>query len=563
MRKCGKILSELKKSIGNWYKRITVRVFAIILLCVLPFNYFAFLQSNLIIEKMKTEVVLSAQSVLENVAISLQNRITFGNYLLLHVLEKGDIADIMLSQTDDDHYEVYKSVFFRAFAESVSLSDGFDKYFFIIKEKGDILLLRSDTQEKEWLGEEYEEGKLEKGWSLKKINDRECMCLYMEIKGMGCGGWIYLDEVQQLLMKEIRYKNASYTFAYGEEGEQQQGIGLKSLLIAGDIYLHTYLDEAEILGTIRFSRAKMWIMTILQLFLLPVLYLLIHYLLIHPLKRLEEGFRHVERGDLDYRITDTASSLEYEHSFQAFNTMQERLKAQIEENYKNVAEKERMELQNLQLQIRPHFLLNTFNLMYALVKKKESAAIQEIIMYLSDYFRYIFREGKSLELFQREQVLIEGYINMAQIHYPGSIQIEYSYDPEIMLLRVPPLLLHNFVENIVKHVVRNGRITHISVIGQYEDGHVTFLIIDDGQGISEEKLKEIDDFMRQDRQSVKHAGFSNSFKRIKYFYGEEADIIISSEVGEGTCIKLTFPYDLEVLKNNEKGTVGYETFDCE
>lgn len=75
-------------------------------------------------------------------------------------------------------------------------------------------------------------------------------------------------------------------------------------------------------------------------------------------------------------------------------------------------------------------------------------------------------------------------MNMAQVRYPQSIEIEYEYDPEIMFVRVPPLLLHNFVENIVKHVVKMGTVTHISVIGQYEEKNVTFMIMDDGQGMS-------------------------------------------------------------------------------
>ena len=51
--------------------------------------------------------------------------------------------------------------------------------------------------------------------------------------------------------------------------------------------------------------------------------------------------------------------------------------------------------------------------------------------------------------------------------------------------------------------------------------------------------------MREKRQNGSHVGFANSLKRLKYFYGDEADISLSSEEGEGTCITLTFPYNLE------------------
>ena len=107
------------------------------------------------------------------------------------------------------------------------------------------------------------------------------------------------------------------------------------------------------------------------------------------------------------------------------------------------------------------------------------------------------------------------------------------------------MLLHNFVENIVKHVVKKGKLTQIRITGQYEKGIATFRIMDNGQGIPEERVKELDSAMRQNAFSGISVGFSNSLKRIKYFYGEGADILISSAVGEGTCITLTIPYDLE------------------
>ena len=181
-------------------------------------------------------------------------------------------------------------------------------------------------------------------------------------------------------------------------------------------------------------------------------------------------------------------------------------------------------------------------------------AIQNIILYLSDYFRYLFRSGKDLEIFEKEQHLIEGYIDMASVRYPGSIQIEYSYDPEIRFVRLPPLLLHNFVENIIKYVVQQEIVTHIYIIGQYEDKTVTFLIMDDGPGIPPDKLEELDRDMRKERTDGSHIGFYNSLRRVKYFYGDEADIEIMSDLGEGTCVNIHFPYNLEVED---------ETIDCE
>ncbi len=81
-----------------------------------------------------------------------------------------------------------------------------------------------------------------------------------------------------------------------------------------------------------------------------------------------------------------------------------------------------------------------------------------MILYLSDYFRYIFRSEKELELLPQELKLIEGYARIASVRYSGMVELAVDLDPELSYVRMPPLLLHNFIENAVKHGFRQGRI---------------------------------------------------------------------------------------------------------
>ena len=259
--------------------------------------------------------------------------------------------------------------------------------------------------------------------------------------------------------------------------------------------------------------------TFIALLLIPVLYLVISNLLLNPLRLVNQAHKRLQEGDLDYRIQEKANSIEYSYSFLSFNQMADQIKTLKIENYEKELDRQKMELKNLQLQIHPHFLLNTFNLVYTLAQRKETGAIQDIVIYLSEYFRYIFRSGKSLELFPKEQKLIEGYIRMAEVRYPDSIEVRYEYDPEISFVRVPPLLLHNFVENIVKYAVKQGQITHISLLGQYIDGIVTFMIMDDGAGMSEEEVKNLDKRMRNGNIDGEHIGFVNSLKAQVFLRG--------------------------------------------
>mgnify|MGYP002530573499 CR=1 FL=1 len=293
---------------------------------------------------------------------------------------------------------------------------------------------------------------------------------------------------------------------------------------------------------------------ILYVLLIPVLILNLDRLVVQPLKAIRDAMILLKGGDQDYRIPYRKASEEFLVIDETFNDMADRLKTLKIENYEKELARQRMELRNLQLQIRPHFLLNTFNLIYTLAQRGQEKDVQQVILYLSDYFRYLFRSGRNLEIFEKEQHLIEAYIGTAKVRYPGAIEADYEYDPEIAFVRVPPLLLHNFVENIVKYAISPGKVTHISIVGQYEDGMVSFMIMDDGGGMTEEQVEELDRSMREPRKDGLHIGYANSLKRLRYSYGEKADIEISSEPGEGVCVTVTFPYDLEEED---------EPFDCE
>lgn len=532
-----------KGKLREFSRKMTTRLLLLMLLLLVPVNLLAIILNNYVMKSMQETIHQSVDSVIESNITFLENRMATANYLLRHMRNENGSGIAMLRESDEDYYHLYRTRFYWEIQKLIDYTDGMDAYFYIVKDRSDVLLWHryGMKTEKGWVREDWE-----RGWHLKKVGDGEALCFWAEVREVTYGGWIGLEEVRGQLESDIRYESSHVTFSEEPGAERKGWLCVTGESREGGFFLNVYLREDEILGKILTANAYLIAGTaITMIAFFFVLYLAVYRLLVSPLNVLNAALERVEEGDLDYRIVDNAATVEYEYSFLQFNRMTEHIRTLKIEGYEKELEKERMELENLQLQIRPHFLLNIFQLLFALAKRHENAAIQDIILYLSEYFRNLFRSGKSLELFGREQQLIEGYIKMARINYPDSIEIEYEYDPELQFVRLPPLLLHNFVENIVKHVVRKGTVTHITIIGQYEGKHVQFMIMDDGQGIPEETLQELDASMRRNQQNGSHVGFANSLRRLKYFYGDQADISLSSEEGEGTCITLTFPYNLE------------------
>ena len=175
--------------------------------------------------------------------------------------------------------------------------------------------------------------------------------------------------------------------------------------------------------------------------------------------------------------------------------------------------------------------------------------IQETIIYLSDYFRYIFRNEKDLELFSKELNLIRGYVRTASIRYSGRVEAEYDIEPELDFVRVPPLLIHNFVENAVKYGIKQKETLHIWLQGRYDNKRVTITIEDDGKGMAPDILEHNQKMFAgalKPKKRAAHLGLYNSYKRLKYFYGQEAYIEVTSLLGGGTSFVVSFPYNVEV-----------------
>lgn len=563
-----KLFSKLKPAFSYLYQSVSTKVFIVIIALVLPLNIFAIMLSEMAVRNVTEQTRISVSNIMHNHITSMESRMEYTTALLYSMKNNDKDAIILSKQQGDNDYYMAKYRFFNTIRTTLTVSDAADGTFMYMGEVDDLLLLNMDTRIhtindmdnyiRKMIGEN-----ISKGWHIEMVPGKYAddlgnpvLWLITEMNGIYTGGWIEMDSISSKLRADLQYKNVEIFFTKTPEFP----VNKNTILITdyshkADMYITVQLEQREINGGILSGYLLLRWIAIIALILLPNLYFLLYFLMIRPLKRLNKAHMAIEGGDADYRIQEKGSSIEYQQAYESFNHMAEHLKNLKIENYEKelekqqaVMEKQQVELKNLQLQIRPHFLINAFNLIYTLAQDKESEHIQQIMLYLSDYFRYIFRSDRSLELFGKELKLIEGYINMAQIRYPGSIEIVYDFSPEIAYVRIPPLLLHNFIENIIKHVVNQGTVTHIFMKGTYANGKVAFLVKDDGPGMAPEKLAEVMKKMRQKEITGTSVGLANAYRRLKYFYGEDADICISSEMGEGTAVEVVFYCNLDQEK---------------
>ena len=85
---------------------------------------------------------------------------------------------------------------------------------------------------------------------------------------------------------------------------------------------------------------------------------------------------------------------EFGYLYDRLNQLTQRLQNLIEQDYKRQMMIQRAELKQLQSQINPHFLYNSFFILHSMAKVGDLERIEEFTLMIGEYFRFITRNGE-------------------------------------------------------------------------------------------------------------------------------------------------------------------------
>lgn len=172
------------------------------------------------------------------------------------------------------------------------------------------------------------------------------------------------------------------------------------------------------------------------------------------------------------------------------------------------------ELNYLKAQLQPHFFFNTINNIYALALK-QSVETAPMVARLGELMRYVLYEAARQTVpLQGEVDFLAGFIALARIRYPTTIQIQFEVQGIQPTCQIEPLLLLPFVENAFKHGLEEETdrgFVHV-VLCQTED----------------ELLLAVENSKPATRRvgSVKGVGLANVYKRLDLLYPGQYQIDI-------------------------------------
>ncbi len=283
-----------------------------------------------------------------------------------------------------------------------------------------------------------------------------------------------------------------------------------------------------------------------------------------PMKELTSSIRGFDLKKLaDYQTfhLSSQSNLEMNVLVEVFNmmlaTLQEQVK-KIQENADIAIELHKKEVENLQItnllrssalkslqmQINPHFLFNTLNMISQTAYLEGADKTSLLLDSTAVLLRYTLDFATRAVPLSKEIEILGIYVSLQEQRFGGRIRFTFDLDESFHHIKVPALILQPLVENSITHGIGMYlKDASVTIRTQYDSSRDIGIIriIDNGIGLTQEQLQKVREEMKQIENADQKIGLSNVYSRLHIFFYGKADMEIYSIPQIKTEVVLSLP----------------------
>ena len=314
-----------------------------------------------------------------------------------------------------------------------------------------------------------------------------------------------------------------------------------------DYYVVIRIFSEDVMDTYIKNRTYIFVILLFAILLLSLAYLVFSGRMNGPVRRLKNAMQQVQTGNLNVRV-DIRTGDDMEYLGEGFNRMVSDLGRYIEEVYiANVCQKE-AELNALKMQIQPHYLYNTLDVIRMTAVEQKDMRTARLLEGLGKQLRYVMgQQGERVPLYM-ELNSIQGYLVLMNARYQNKFQVNVNVADEDRGLLVLKLLLQPVVENSIKHGLRDkeGTGTLELNVKRLADC-LEIVVMDDGVGMTPEETERLLQNLEKKGPAATNeeghvsVGLKNVYDRIKFTCGEAYGFTVASVAGMGTMVKYRLP----------------------
>ncbi|QNK60250.1 sensor histidine kinase [Paenibacillus sp. PAMC21692] len=310
-----------------------------------------------------------------------------------------------------------------------------------------------------------------------------------------------------------------------------------------DATLVFYFPENLLVGQLKTYGTWFWLLVGSSLIIVVLFSYGIYLLIQRPLQMLVRRFRSVEEGNLN-TIQMPLRADEFGYLFNRFDHAVKRLRTLIDELYVQKIRLQQSELKQLQMQITPHFLYNSFYILHRLIKHSDNQTAELVSKNLGDYFQFITRNGLEEVALKDEVNHVRSYVEIQNVRFSNRIEVAFGdLPPDCEDIKVPRLILQPLVENVYEHglgdTIAGGR---LQIWFRHEAGQLWFFVQDNGAGMTETEF-ELLSRQLEGLEEGETTGLVNIQRRLKLRYGDRGGLEVSPGEEKGLIVRIYIPAD--------------------
>ncbi|GIP22807.1 sensor histidine kinase [Paenibacillus sp. J22TS3] len=258
------------------------------------------------------------------------------------------------------------------------------------------------------------------------------------------------------------------------------------------------------------------------------------------IRRLKDAMQKVSFGKLHTRTLvegkDELGSLDT-----SFNRMVSGIQSLIHEVEISERLKKEAELKAFHYQINPHLLFNTLNSIQWKARLQGAEDIRQMIYHLTMVLEGNLDISQELIPLGRELRMIEHFLKIQEVRYGPVFTYEQVCSEDLKPYLIPRMTLQPLFENIFFHGFEDGQGT-IRLRVEEEGERLVLTLSDDGAGITEEKLKQLNTQRPKEQPKGRGGlGVQNANQKFKLHFGLQYGLTVYSSKGEGTTIIIRWP----------------------
>ncbi len=277
----------------------------------------------------------------------------------------------------------------------------------------------------------------------------------------------------------------------------------------------------------------------------------------YPVNRLIHAMKRVGTGDFS-AVYQSESHDEIGVLCDEFDRMVQDMKSLIDRVYVAELRERALELSEktaqldaLQMQINPHFLYNTLDMIRweCLYEAGGESAASDMIEKFCTLLRMTIKGDQQKETVQESLLHATTYLEVVNFRHTNKILLDTRLSFNPTAYHIPCLAIQPILENAVRHGFAGVEQPEcrIYITGEVTGkGDLVVHVSDNGKGMTQQQLGDLRDSLSSSEITKEGIGLRNVNQRCQLYYGTNYGIRIESEVGHGTVVTLTVPQDTTV-----------------